>query len=208
VNLLLRSMRLTDISQVWQIEKQAFPTPWQPKTYAYEITESDHSHMVVLVNEGANPEDDSLTARLRRAIGLRSSTDRLLAYGGLWHLYDEAHISTIASHPDYRGQHYGEAALMAMLARAITLRASYVALEVRVTNLGAQALYRKHGFEVLGVKPRYYLDNLEDAFDMRLPLTDGLRARILTEYHALRARLSFRDIYSAAPPAGQDSPSS
>src|SRR5690606_13930030 len=79
----------------------------------------------------------------------------ILAYGGLWQVVEEAHISTIATHPDYRGQKYGEIVLACMVKRAIMLKAEYIVLEVRVSNTVAQRLYKKYGFEIHGTKKNY-----------------------------------------------------
>lgn len=195
--LCLRMMTLDDVAQVAALEKRVFTVPWSPRTYAYEVTESESSHMVVLAGAAPSPAPQSGLLRLLRALGYANNApSTVLAYGGLWNLMDEAHISTIASHPDYRGQGYGEAALAGMMRRATVIGSSYVALEVRVTNLAAQALYRKYGFDVHGVKHKYYLDNNEDAYDMRVHLSDSQRASIQRQYELIRARLGFADTYS------------
>ena len=84
-------------------------------------------------------------------------------------MHDEAHISTIAIHPAWRGHGLGEYMLLAMLAEAEALKAAMVTLEVRVTNDRAQELYRKYHFEVVGRRRGYYSDNGEDALLMTTP---------------------------------------
>jgi ribosomal-protein-alanine N-acetyltransferase len=81
-------------------------------------------------------------------------------------MVDEAHVSTIASHRDWRRRGIGELLLVSMIDRVTEIGANYVTLEVRVSNLAAQALYRKYGFEVTGERRRYYSDNGEDALIM------------------------------------------
>jgi len=83
-----------------------------------------------------------------------------------------------------------------MIQRAITLQAAYVALEVRISNLNAQALYIKHDFQIAGIKPRYYSDNGENAYDMRLPLTDGNRQRATETFIALCREIGLADTYT------------
>lgn len=197
-SLCLRLMTLDDVSQVAAIEKRAFTVPWSPRTYAFEVTESESSHMVVLAGRAPAAVPPSGLQRLLRGLGYQNGAALVLSYGGLWNLNDEAHISTIASHPDYRGHGFGEAALAGMMRRAIVIGAAYVALEVRVTNTGAQALYRKYGFETHGIKHKYYLDNQEDAYDMRVFLNDPQRATIEQLFIAIRDRLGFIDTYSEA----------
>lgn len=194
--LVLRPMRLSDIMQVTGIERHAFSTPWTARTYAYEIAESDYSYMMVLALTNPAPRQDMIS-RMMRLLGYEPSQNELIvAYGGLWHWYEEAHISTIASHPNHRRQGYGELALIGMIQRAITLQAAYVALEVRVSNLNAQALYTKHGFQIAGIKPRYYSDNGENAYDMRLPLTDGNCQRATDAFYQACQRLDVSDTYT------------
>ncbi len=190
----LRYMRPTDISQVVSIDKVSFDPPWSARSYAYEVSESSYSHMVVL--EYTNGQ---ASGRWRRWFSrLSKPADSLiLGYGGLWLIADEGHISTIASHPDHRGHGYGELLLAAMIQRAITLEAEYIVLEVRVSNVTAQKLYEKYEFQTIGVKPKYYRSNNEDAYDMRLNLRDAALVKRFSErYAALCARQKFVDEYS------------
>lgn len=73
--------------------------------------------------------------------------------------------------------------LSAIIERALRRGASHATLEVRRTNATAQALYRKYGFQYVGVRKGYYLDNHEDALIMT---TESLTS---PEYRALFARL-------------------
>lgn len=204
MNLYLRPMHTDDIAQVIAIEKRSFSMPWSPRTYTYEINESENSHMVVLSSIKVDrPRVTTGMLRLLRALGYPSDLrTSVLAYGGLWQLVEEAHISTIATHPEQRRRRYGEVVLAGMMMRAVILGASYVALEVRVSNVAAQALYRKYGFEVHGTKYRYYLDDLEDAYDMRINLTDANRQRIQTAFQTLTRDLAILDSYTQMPIRG------
>ena len=165
MNLSLRYMRPEDIPQVTAIDRLAFEDPWTARSYAYEVSESTYSHMVTL--ETLHPVTGWRRYFSRLNGGMRSE---VIGYGGLWHIMDEAHISTIAVHPDLRGQGYGELLLAAMIRRSLTLKASYIVLEVRVSNEVARKLYEKYHFEVVGTKAKYYRSNGEDAYDMRLDL--------------------------------------
>jgi ribosomal-protein-alanine N-acetyltransferase len=84
-------------------------------------------------------------------------------------IVDEAHISTIAVHPKWRGRGLGEMVLVAMIDAAIQRGAAEVTLEVRVSNLVAQSLYRKYAFVQVGRRKGYYHDNREDALIMTTP---------------------------------------
>ena len=85
-----------------------------------------------------------------------------------WIILDEAHIGTIATHPLYRRRGVAEALLRRALHDATLHGAQKAFLEVRRSNLAAQGLYRKFGFEIAGVRPHYYKDNQEDALLMNL----------------------------------------
>jgi len=198
--LVLRYMRLSDIPAVIAIDRLSFDPAWSEKSYAYEISESTYSHMVVLETAAAARPASGWRRFLKPAA---EETGAILAYGGLWNIADEGHISTIATHPDQRGKGYGEIMLTAMIRRAITLAAQYIVLEVRVSNATAQYLYHKHGFTITATKPKYYHNNQEDAYDMRLPL-HGCAAYI-TQFNALYAALKTRhgviDEYTEGHPA-------
>jgi ribosomal-protein-alanine N-acetyltransferase len=79
---------------------------------------------------------------------------------------DEAHITTIASHPAVRGQGIGEFLLVALIHRGMEVGARWMTLEVRASNSVAQNLYRKYTFKEMGLRRRYYSDNGEDALVM------------------------------------------
>jgi ribosomal-protein-alanine N-acetyltransferase len=102
-------------------------------------------------------------------------------------MVDEAHISTIAVHPRWRGRGLGEMALVAMIDAAILRGAAEVTLEVRVSNEVAQSLYRKYAFAQVGRRKGYYQDNGEDALIMTTPRVD--EAGFIQQYKALKVEL-------------------
>ena len=95
-------------------------------------------------------------------------------------MVDEAHITTFAVHPAWRRQRLADRLLLAFLDLARDRRAREATLEVRLSNLPARRLYEKYGFRPVGLRPRYYSDNNEDALIMTTdPLDDpAFRARI------------------------------
>ena len=185
-------MALDDIARVMEIDTLSFPLPWSPTSYRYELTQNPNSHFVVAVTGG--PPDpitpkapDSLVERLNPSHWFRPAPPpvparQVVGYGGFWFIVDEAHISTIAVHPDWRGQGVGESMLVNMLEQALDLGALTATLEVRVTNAPAQALYRKYEFEQTGRRKRYYRDNGEDALLMTAELHPGYRDNMRRRY--------------------------
>ncbi len=90
----------------------------------------------------------------------------LAGYAGLWLMMEQAHITTIAVRPQFRGQGFGELLLISLAEVAQDIGARWLTLEVRVSNEAAQNLYRKYGFHPAGVRHKYYSDNQEDALIM------------------------------------------
>lgn len=160
-------MGVNDIAQVMPIEELVFPSPWPAHAYEYELTKNPLAHCFKLEHEG-----------------------KLIGYGCLWLIVDEAHISTLAIVPPLRGRGLGELVLLRLIHEAINLKAAMATLEVRVSNGPAQGLYSKYGFEVVGRRKRYYQDNFEDALIMTVPaLDEDYRAELKRLETALLARL-------------------
>ena len=115
----------------------------------------------------------------------------LVGYAGLWLMVDEAHVTTIGVNPAYRGQGVGELLFLGLVDISREMKAMRMTLEVRVSNTSAQALYRKYGLEVAGMRKRYYSDNGEDAYIMwSEPLNSPqFEERITTLRGQLAARL-------------------
>ncbi len=156
-------MAVSDVDAALLIERQAFKQPWSRHMY---LTDLQHNRLAsYLVVRPAPGEEAELPA--------------VLAYGGIWLMVDEAHVATIASHPDWRGCGLGEYLLVALLEEAQARGAVTSTLEVRVGNLVAIALYQKLGYAVAGTRRRYYQDG-EDAYLMTTPplRTADMQARL------------------------------
>jgi len=160
-------MTLGDVDQVMEIERLSFTAPWSARAYRFELTENENSIMLVVRQAPGS-------SGLRRWLWPNEPEVRrpVLGYAGMWLLVDEGHIATIAVHPDWRGRGLGELLLLSQLERARAHGMIRSTLEVRVTNEGAQALYRNVGFEVVSRRRHYYADNNEDAYIMTTPNFD------------------------------------
>jgi len=152
----LQPMTVDDIAQVLEIDRLSFPQPWSEGSYRFELTQNGAAHFWVALAAEAQPP-----SFFERLLG-RSRQRAIVGYGGLWHVIDEAHINTLAVHPEWRGRHVGERLLSHLLEQARSLGAVTATLEVRVSNVVAQNLYRRYGFLEVGRRPRYYADH-EDA---------------------------------------------
>lgn len=203
-------MTMADLPRIVEIERLAYTTPWPPSAYRRELQENRMAHYIVVrdtllktVEAAAQPREDQRKPFPLSLLPMRvpqvmpPEVANIVGFAGLWHMVNEAHITTIAAHPDYRGRGVGELMLASLIGIAYNVRARYVTLEVRVSNYVAQNLYRKYGFSQTGVRRRYYSDNHEDAFVMSTEniSSDAYRER----YTELRTRLMVRLEADAGP---------
>lgn len=197
LRVILRPMSLDDVVQVAALDKLAFSNPWPARTYNYEVAENDCSRMFVLESGWQTAPSNGRTHHWWDYLlggGNGNGHHSILGYSGMWHIADEAHISTIAVHPEWRGQKLGELLLWSMIRQAIRQKAGQVTLEVRVGNTLAQNLYRKYGFNVVGVRKGYYRDNSEDANMMLLEnLNAAYRERMIVFGRVLAQSLKVDD---------------
>ncbi len=141
---MVRSMKKDDLDGVYEVERNSFSSPWTKPMLADEISNSN-AHYMVIEAEG-----------------------KILGYGGFWKIIDEAHITNVAIHPDYRGRGYGRSLVSALIQRAKDFNIIAMTLEVRVSNEIAISLYENFDFISAGVRKKYYQDNNEDALIMWL----------------------------------------
>ena len=137
----IRRMTLADVPAVHAIEVATFAMPWSLESLQNEMERNACARYLIA-------EDES---------------GALIAYAGAWIVFDEAHVTNVAVAQAMRGRGIGRAILAALMQYAANMGVQYMTLEVRKTNLIAQALYRKLHFIQLGVRKRYYEDNGEDA---------------------------------------------
>jgi len=179
-------MELGDIAQVVAIDRLSFPLPWSEASYRREINENTNAHFWVAYQPASGQGPEARWTRWLRPPAAR----RIVGYLGCWYIVDEAHVSTLAVHPDFRRQGVGEALLVIMLRAAAGLGATLATLEVRLSNEPAQRLYRKYGFEVVGRRKGYYRDNSEDALLMTVqPLSRAMQSVNSPEPQAASSKL-------------------
>ena len=183
---ILRYMTSHDIDQVVDLDHLSFPTPWSARTYRYELTDGSRSKMFVLEQGNVVPQPtDAKPHSLIQWFVNQPARPRipLLGYSGYWRVVDEAHISTIAVHPNWRGRKLGELLVWSMIRQAIRQRAKKITLEVRASNSIAQSLYYKYGFEIAGRRKGYYRNDGEDALTMAVvSLHERAYREMMVEY--------------------------
>ncbi|MHB9025812.1 MAG: ribosomal protein S18-alanine N-acetyltransferase [Armatimonadota bacterium] len=142
----LEPMARSDVPQVYSLERLSFTTPWDVASYYTEL---------------ANPNAYYLVAR---------ADSRIVGFGGMWVVGDEAHVVTLAVHPEVRRRGIGRRVMHALVREARRRGARTVTLEVRVGNEAAQQLYCALGFRAIAYRRNYYPDTGEDAAVMALEL--------------------------------------
>lgn len=139
----IRPMDKRDINHVVYIEKKCFNCPWTKGTFIDEIFNNKLAHYFVVT------------------LG-----KKVIGYAGTWTILDEAHVTTIAVHPDFRGKGLGKRLVVTLMLHTIKMGIPRITLEVRASNITARKLYQGLGFLEHGVRKGYYCDNHEDAIIM------------------------------------------
>jgi ribosomal-protein-alanine N-acetyltransferase len=138
---------MEDISSVVEIENQCFSLPWSQSSFEDSLSRKD---TVFLVCE----EDEKQHV--------------IIGYIGLYVSFDEASVTNVAVSPVFRKKGYGEALVVAAKEAVKAEGADSIFLEVRVSNAPAISLYKKHGFEELGIRKKFYEHPVEDAIIMKV----------------------------------------
>lgn len=139
---MIRKVTPMDIDAIMHIEVESFTLPWSRESYLGELKNNFATYLV------------------------GDYEGEVIGYGGIWVVFEEAHITNVAVAPEYRKAGVGRA-LMEELERAARSKAAHrIVLEVRPSNIAALALYRGLGYITSGLRKEYYSDNNEDALLM------------------------------------------
>jgi ribosomal-protein-alanine N-acetyltransferase len=139
----IQPMRRRHVRSVLKIEQEVYPRPWSASLFLSE-----------------------LALRSTRAYFVARIGRELVGYAGLMMTVDDGHVTTIAVDPKWHRQSIGTRLLLVLAREAIARGATSLTLEVRMTNRGAQELYRRFGFGPVGVRKNYYQEVNEDALVM------------------------------------------
>lgn len=135
-------MNKSHIDGIVEIENESFAIPWSRASVEKELSNNLAIYVVAVENE------------------------KVIGYGGMWHIVNEGHITNIAVHKDYRQKGIGNAIINKLFEIAEEKEMIGLTLEVRKSNIPALELYKKNGFKLEGIRPEYYEDNKEDAYIM------------------------------------------
>ena len=187
----VRPMSLSDIPQVIEVERESFPAMWPVTAFKRELQQNRLARYIVVVEydpsrqpaisvepppEPAPHGIARLFGEIRHLLGSDDDEDKeplppvderpelIVGFIGVWMMVDEAHIVTVAVRDSHRRRGIGELLVICSIEMAQSAGQELVTLECRVSNDAAIALYEKYGFQQVGLRPRYYSDNHEDAY--------------------------------------------
>ena len=126
------------LDDVFKIEKTCFSNPWSKEDLENQI-KNETSHFLVADVDG-------------RAVG----------YMGLQIFYGEGYVTNVAVLPQFRGRGIAQALISEQMKNDM----EFITLEVRESNIPAISLYKKMGFENMGIRPKFYSNPTENAIIM------------------------------------------
>ena len=153
--LVIQPLTTAQISEILALDRLCFGGFWSKEAYVREIASPKSSLLALWVGK-FNRANNSLNFKHQdlQAVGI----------GCLWSIVEEAHITLLGIHPDYRHQGLGELLLCTLLEDAINRQLQWATLEVKTNNSAAISLYEKFEFKIVGKRQRYYQKTGEDAF--------------------------------------------
>ncbi len=138
----VEKMSILNINGVKEICDLSFSSPWSLAALNKELSNSKATYIVIRLG------------------------DKVVGFGGMWILFDEADITNIAVHPDYRGHSFGDIIVENLIKTAKEQNATCMTLEVRASNIAAINLYKKHNFTIEGTRKNFYDNPREDGHIM------------------------------------------
>lgn len=139
---MIRKMTERDLDEVVRIEQESFPVPWSREAYMGELKNTFATYLVC------------------------DYEGEVAGYGGIWTVFEEAHITNIAVEKRFRGMGMGRRLMEELEKVAREKNALRIILEVRPSNEVGRRLYQSMGFVETSIRRAYYSDNGEDAIIM------------------------------------------
>jgi len=137
-----------DIEAISRIETESFAQPWKRQAIIDELDCPAGCHFAA--KDFLPPQPHAV----------------VMAYIFVRFLTDEMHIMKIAVAPQWRNRGMGQALLSAVQMEGNRRGAATALLEVRSANIAAINLYKKTGFQTIGIRPNYYPQTGESALVM------------------------------------------
>lgn len=138
-------MQKKHIDGVAAVEKNCFEEGWSKNSFKEELEKNN-----LALYYAAIDDDDN----------------KIVGYGGMWHVVNEGHITNIAVLQQYRRKNIATEIIKRLEEEAKKRYMIGMTLEVRRSNFAARNLYTKMGFKIEGIRKEYYKSNKEDAIIM------------------------------------------
>jgi len=142
----IREMSPEDVPEAAKIEKMSFSTPWSETSFHAEV---HNIHSIARV------------AELENAIA---------GYICIRQVNDECHLLDLAVHPDHRDKGIATALFNNIMEDLKPGKCRTFFLEVRTSNEAARKMYEKFGFNIVGIRKKYYINPTDDAVIMMMEL--------------------------------------
>lgn len=139
---IIRKMTMDDVDGVVAVEQDVFVKAWPRESFIEEMNNKLATYLVVQV------------------------ADEIVGYAGFWGVIYEAQVTNVAIKTAFHRKGIGHALMNELIEEAKRQELVRMSLEVRPSNPVARGLYFDFGFEEVGVRPKYYLDNGEAAILM------------------------------------------
>ena len=144
LNLQIKKIEKIDLDEIMEIEELSYPNHhWSKDSFENEIENKLATYHCAMTSKGD-----------------------IAGFYGFWQILEEAHITTIATHPDFRRQGVSKFLMFDLIDECYKKMIKYITLEVRESNIPAISLYDKFGFSTIGTRKNYYQDNNENALIM------------------------------------------
>lgn len=113
-----------------------------------------------------NPFAHFLVAK--RGGGSEGSAEAIIGYLCYWIVFEEVRLMNLAVIESMRRRGIAKSLVASALRSGMSQSAHRAVLEVRASNQPAQRLYRGFGFSQTAIRPKYYVNPVEDAVLMEL----------------------------------------
>lgn len=144
-NVKISIMEISDLELIAPNLETDFDDFWNYNVFRSELENGNSKYLVAKIN------------------------DKIVGFAGIIPVLDEADISNIVVHKDFRNKKIGSFLLKSLIDLACSINVKTLNLEVRESNVSAIKLYEKFGFDVCGIRKKYY-GNSENAVLMKKPL--------------------------------------
>ncbi|MBE9166271.1 ribosomal protein S18-alanine N-acetyltransferase [Pleurocapsales cyanobacterium LEGE 06147] len=161
--LAIKPPTIKELEEIIELDRICFGKLWTKEGYQRELASPNSLLLILSLLKKRIGEEEDIEKYLFQSPNLQS---QIIGVACFWSIVEEAHITLLGIHPDYRGQGLGQLLLYTLLVKAVECQLKRATLEVRASNQAALGLYQKFGFQVAGRRKGYYQLTGEDALIM------------------------------------------